>query len=111
MISFHWKRGSDRHGTQWTLFLGPKLLGQAFYLPDSKRYRAGASAPTKGGVVFTEYQAGTMKAAMDSLERDWSKRSIGLFGEDDIEFRRITRKRASLSTVIRGSYARLSQKT
>jgi len=27
-----------------------------------------------------------MRAAMDALERDWSKRSIGLFGEDDIEY-------------------------
>ena len=89
MISFHWKRGADRHGTQWTLFLGPKALGQAFYLPGSKRYRAGAAAPVKGGVVLTEYYAGTMSAAMKHLEQDWNRRSIGLFGEDFIEFRRI----------------------
>ena len=89
MISFHWKRGADHYSTQWTLFHGDKRVGQCFYMPGSKRYRAAAAAPVKGGVILTEYWGGTMRAAMDHLERDWCKRSIGLFGEDDIEFRRI----------------------
>lgn len=93
MIEFVWHRRADgpRGQVRWTLWdkFGANLLGQCFYMPGSKRYRAGASAPVKDGVVLTEYYGGTMRSAMDALERDWSKRSIGLFGEDDIEFRRV----------------------
>lgn len=91
MITFIWHRRADmpRNGVRYALWdkYSANLLGQCFYMPGSKHYRCAASAPVKGGMVLTTYHAGTMRAAMDALERDWSKRSIGLFGEDDIEFR------------------------
>lgn len=91
MITFVWHRRADmpRGQVRWALWdkYSSRLLGQCFYVPGSKRYRCSASAPVKGGAVLVEYSGGTNKAARDALERDWSKRSIGLFGEDDIEFR------------------------
>lgn len=91
MISFIWHRRADGPCKQvrWALWnaSSTRMLGQCFYLPGSKRYRCAASAPVKDGVILTEYYAGTSSAARNALERDWSKRSIGLFGEDDIEFR------------------------
>lgn len=88
MISFFWHRREEPRGIRWELWskYSARHLGTCFYMPGSKRYRCAASAPVKGGVVLTKYWAGTMRAAMNALERDWSKRSIGLFGKDDIEF-------------------------
>lgn len=88
MISFRWERSSTSRGVVYFLHHDNKQIGQCFYMPGSKHYRASGAAPVKGGVVLTEYCGGTIRAAMDHLERDWSKRSIGLFGEDDIEFTR-----------------------
>jgi len=91
LIYFVWhRRPLGRNGVQWQLWsaYNARMLGQCFYMPGSKRYRCAASAPTKDGVVLTEYWAGTAAAARSALERDWHKRSIGLFGVDDIEFRR-----------------------
>lgn len=91
MIEFVWhRRGGHRGGVRTVYELRAKAnmtcLGTCFYLAGSKLYRCSASAPVNGGVVLTEYYAGTMAAARAALERDWSKRSIGLFGEDDIRF-------------------------
>lgn len=86
MILFHWKRSSTARGVVYFLHHDNKQIGQCFYMPGSKRYLCIGSAPVKNGAVLTEYWGGSMRAAMDHLERDWCKRSIGLFGEDDIDF-------------------------
>ena len=86
---FHWKRHhwGPSYGVIWTLHDSAKReLGRCLFLPGSQRYRCSAGAPAKGGVVLTDYYAGTAAAARRRLERDWDKRSIGLFGEDDISF-------------------------
>lgn len=88
MIVFHWKR-HDRgsHGIMWTLHdSAQRELGRCFFLSGSKHWRCSAGAPVKGGIVLTDYFAGNAQAARRRLERDWCKRSIGLFGEDDIDF-------------------------
>lgn len=93
MKQFVWKRFDQgaRFGIRWELYLMHtdrlgQLLGQCFYMPGSKRYRCAAGAPVKDGTVMTEYWAGTASAARKALERDWDKRSIGLFGDDHIQF-------------------------
>lgn len=90
MKKFYWHRRDDalRHGVRWELWsqFSGRHLGSCFYLSGSKKYRCAASAPTKDGVVLTEYYAGTASAARRALERDWDRRSIGLFGVDQISF-------------------------
>jgi hypothetical protein len=92
MIIFNWHRRDYGHGIVWQLWTryNATMIGSCIYLPGSKHYQARASAPVKGGAVLTDYRGGTMRAAMGALERDWSKRSIGLFGEDDIQFQRFS---------------------
>ena len=91
MIQFQWRRDNGngaykRYGVTWELLHNDKIIGRCVWLSGSKHYRLAASAPVKGGVILTEYYAGTAAAARARLERDWCKRSIGLFGEDDINF-------------------------
>lgn len=87
-MKFFWHRRQDRHGVRWELWTrySARHLGSCFYLPGSKRYQCSVSAPVKNGVVLCTYSAGTAAAARKALERDWDKRSIGLFGVDMIEF-------------------------
>ena len=86
-MTFHWRR-HDRgsHGVLWTLHHGRLEVGRCFFLSGSRRWRCSGTAPSKGGVVLTDYYAGTATAARHCLERDWDKRLIGLFGEDYISF-------------------------
>lgn len=88
MKTFVWHRRERGQGVQWQLWteFNAKMIGQCFYMPGSRNYRCAASAPVKGGVVLTEYYAKTLPAARKALEQDWDKRSIGLFGDDDIQF-------------------------
>ncbi len=88
LVTFHWKRHDWAiNGILWTLHDDTEReLGRCLFLAGSRRYQCSAGAPGKGGVVLTTYQAGTAAAARRCLERDWDKRSIGLFGEDDISF-------------------------
>lgn len=89
MKTFVWHRKDYGHnGVHWQLWteFNAKMIGQCFYMPGSKRYRCAAGAPVKDGTVMTEYWAGTAAAARKALERDWDKRSIGLFGDDHIQF-------------------------
>lgn len=90
MRKFFWHRRADGpHGAvRWELWsqYSADRVGSCFYLPGSKRYRCSASARHGDGAVLTEYYAGTAAAARAALERDWHKRSIGLFGEDEISF-------------------------
>ncbi len=89
MKTFVWhRRDGGRNGISWQLWtkFNARMIGQCFYMHGSRRYRCSAAAPVKDGAVLTEYWAGTNAAARKALERDWSKRSIGLFGDDDIQF-------------------------
>ena len=87
MITFTWRRiQRAKHGVLWELWHADNCVGRCFYLSGSNHYACRAAAPVKGGVVLTDYYAGTASAARKALERDWDKRSIGLFGEDDINF-------------------------
>lgn len=92
MIEFFWHRRQDRRGVVWQLWskYSADHLGTCLYLSGSKRWQVSASAPTKAGRVLCTHQAGTAAAARRALERDWCKRSIGLFGEDDIVFHELT---------------------
>lgn len=91
MITFVWHcdTGAYRGKVRWILWneSRTKFIGQCYYLPGSKKFYCSASALVEGGVVLCDYYAGTATAARKALEHDWDKRSIGLFGEDDIEFR------------------------
>lgn len=87
MIKFSWHRRDEGHGVRWVLADQHRnIIGHCFYMPGSKHFLCRASAPVKGGVVLTEYWGGTNAAARKALERDWDKRSIGLFGSDAIKF-------------------------
>lgn len=87
MIGFFWQRLQTVHGVRWQLNNAvAEQVGMCFYLPGSKRWQVNASAPVKGGVVLCTHQGGTAAAARKALERDWCKRSIGLFGEDNVSF-------------------------
>jgi hypothetical protein len=87
MLTFTWKRKDrPRHGILWELWHDNELVGRCFYLSGIKRFTATARAPVKGGAVLCDYLGGTSASARRALERDWCKRSIGLFGVDDIEF-------------------------
>lgn len=90
-MTFYWHRHNSVHGVRWHLYRNriadsAEQIGTCFYLPGSKRFTCRASAPVEGGAVLTDYYAGTAAAARKALERDWDKRSIGLFGVDTITF-------------------------
>jgi hypothetical protein len=91
MQTFIWHRIADgrRNRVRWMLWdkFSSKNLGICHYLNGSKRWCCSAAAPVEGGVILTDYYAGTAAAARKALERDWDKRSIGLFKDDEIEFR------------------------
>lgn len=86
--TFVWHRHDRGNGVHWQLWteFNAKMIGQCFYVHGSKRYRCAAGAPVKAGTVLTEYWGGTAALARKRLEQDWCKRSIGLFGDDDIQF-------------------------
>lgn len=87
MIAFEWQRlGSGKRGVTWWLRYQGNVIGRCFYLPGSRHYICRASVPQPGGMILTEYYGGTAASARRALEREWCKRSIGLFGEDDIDF-------------------------
>lgn len=92
MLTFFWHRRQNSRGVRWELWTrySARHLGSCFWLPGSKRYTCRAGAPVKDGVVLCDYYGGTAAAARRALERDWDKRSIDLFGVDDIAFEVVT---------------------
>lgn len=90
-MTFRWVRQVwPRFGVRWGLFdEAGREIGCCFYLPGSRRYRVSATAATKGGAVLFDHYAGTAAAARRRLEREWDKRSIGLFGIDEIQFEEV----------------------
>ena len=87
MIAFTWKRQQwSRKGIRWSLQRDGEEVGSCIYLSGSRRYAVHAGARTRDGVISFQYHAGTAASARQQLEREWCRRSIGLFGEDDIVF-------------------------
>ena len=85
-ITLIWhKEGVTRR--KWSLRLDDAEIASCFYLPGAKRYRCLVSVPAKGGAVSFITQAGSMLRARIDLERELGKRSIGLFGVDEIQFK------------------------
>lgn len=90
MVTFEWKREACQHGVVWRLYHQQKAIGVCLWLSGSHRYTCNAAAPVKGGSILCTYIAFSAAAARKQLERDWCKRSIGLFADDDIEFLQVT---------------------
>ena len=86
-ITFTWRRiQRAKHGVLWELWHADNCVGRCFTLAAQTAIRAAPLRRSRAVVVLTDYYAGTASAARKALERDWDKRSIGLFGEDDISF-------------------------
>ena len=87
MIKFTWKRQQwSRKGIRWSLRRDGEEVGSCIYLSGTRRYAVHAGARTPEGVVSFSYHAGTATGARRQLEREWARRSIGLFGDDVITF-------------------------
>jgi hypothetical protein len=89
VIEFFWHRRDEGGGVRWALWskFSATFVGQCTYSRADKRWRCTAAVKSKDNPTKScEYVAGTAAAARRALEADWSKRSIGLFGEDDIRF-------------------------
>lgn len=87
-MTFRWVREVwPRFGVRWGLFDETgREIGCCFYLPGSRQYRVSAVAGTKNGAVLFNFYAGTAAKARRTLEREWDRRSIGLFRLDVIQF-------------------------
>lgn len=86
MMRFEWVRHDwGKRGIHFEL-RGPGVVGRAFYLQGSKRWTCSAATERGGWVLSHTYYGGSALSVRRQLERDWDKRSIGLFGQDGIEF-------------------------
>jgi hypothetical protein len=88
MIVFTWKRfdRGARHGVRWSLQQDGVEIGSIIYLSGSRRWSLTAGARNKTGTIFFDYYAGTAAKCRQLLEQEWCRRSIGLFGDDELNF-------------------------
>lgn len=78
------KSRNPKYGTRYD-YVGVLGSGSCFYLPGSRKWVAMFNARKGDNVVFLDMRGfGSALAAIKALESDLDKRSIDLFGIDDL---------------------------